>query len=115
MTHNFVSLVFHCTIQKTFRRWLCYFAVAGAALLSAHPAQAQNFSDPRLLRLLSLMQQRLNMAQDVARHKWSARISIDEPEPEEALLKKVAGLASQYGIEQRVAHDFFVHKSSPAK
>jgi|GEM_PF-4333766 len=107
MTHKFVSRVFHCAIHKTFQRWLCYFAVVGAALLPAHSAQAQNANDPRLLRLLSLMQQRLNMAQDVARHKWNTRIPIDEPEPEDALLKKVAGLASQYDIEQRVAHDFF--------
>lgn len=94
-------------VQKTFFPWLLYVVLACAALSLSHPAQAQHASDPRLLRLLSLMQQRLNLAQDVAMYKWNAKAAIDDPVREQQILDGLAQQAPQYGLEPRQVQDFF--------
>ena len=73
----------------------------------ASPAQAQNAIDPRLLRLLGLMQQRLDVAQDVAMYKWNAKAAIDDPVREQQILDALAKQAPQYGLEPKLAQDFF--------
>ncbi|MFZ3002830.1 MAG: gamma subclass chorismate mutase AroQ [Undibacterium umbellatum] len=93
--------------RKTLPSWLIYFVCLCAALMLAFPAQAQNASDPRLLRLLSLMQQRLDLAQDVAMYKWNTRAAIDDPVREQQILDALAQQAPQYGLEPKLAQDFF--------
>lgn len=93
--------------RKTLPPWLIYFVFVCAALMLASPAQAQNASDPRLLRLLGLMQQRLDVAQDVAMYKWNAKAAIDDPVREQQILEALARQAPQYGLEPKLALDFF--------
>ncbi|MFZ6745530.1 gamma subclass chorismate mutase AroQ [Undibacterium sp. JH2W] len=95
------------TSPATFKHWLCYLALACAAWSLACPTQAQNAGDPRLLRLLSLMQQRLDLAQDVAMYKWNTKAAIDDPVREQQILDALAQQAPQYGLEPRLAQDFF--------
>lgn len=107
MAHYFFTTLAQRTVQKTFLPLLLYVALACAAVSLSHPAQAQSASDPRLLRLLSLMQQRLNLAQDVAMHKWNAKAAIDDPVREQQILDGLAQQAPQYGLEPKQVQDFF--------
>lgn len=93
--------------RKSLPPWLIYFVCLCAALMLAFPAQAQNASDPRLLRLLSLMQQRLDLAQDVAMYKWNTRAAIDDPVREQQILDALAKQAPPYDLEPKLAQDFF--------
>ncbi|MBC3907850.1 gamma subclass chorismate mutase AroQ [Undibacterium umbellatum] len=93
--------------RKTLPPWLIYLVFLCAALMLASPAQAQNAIDPRLLRLLGLMQQRLDVAQDVAMYKWNAKAAIDDPVREQQILDALAKQAPQYGLEPKLAQDFF--------
>ncbi|MFZ6779793.1 gamma subclass chorismate mutase AroQ [Undibacterium sp. Ji83W] len=104
--HSFTAVSLH-TVQKTMLQYLLYVILACAALSLSHPAQAQNASDPRLLRLLSLMQQRLSLAQDVAMYKWNAKAAIDDPVREQQILDALAKQAPQYGLAPKLAQDFF--------
>ena len=93
--------------RKTLPPWLIYFVCLCAALMLASPAKAQNASDSRLLRLLGLMQQRLDVAQDVAMYKWNAKAAIDDPVREQQILDALVKQAPQYGLEPKLAQDFF--------
>lgn len=104
--HSFSTLA-QRTAQKAFLPWLLYVALACAALSLPHPAQAQNASDPRLVRLMGLMQQRLNLAQDVAMYKWNAKAAIDDPVREQQILDALAQQSAQYGLAPRQVQDFF--------
>lgn len=95
------------TSPATFRHWLCYLALACAAWSLTSSAQAQPASDPRLVRLLSLMQQRLDLAQNVAMYKWNTRAAIDDPVREQQILDALAKQAPEYGLEPKLAQDFF--------
>ena len=53
------------------------------------------------------MRQRLNLAQDVAMYKWNARLAIDDPVREQQILDSLARQAPQYGLEPKLAQDFF--------
>lgn len=68
---------------------------------------AQPIADPRLTKLLLLMQQRLNLAQDVAMYKWNIQAEIDDPVREQQILAKLADQAPQYGLEPKLAQNFF--------
>lgn len=95
------------TSRTTLSYWLYYLALAFTAWSLASPAQAQHASDPRLVRLLSLMQQRLDLAQDVAMYKWNTRAAIDDPVREQQILDALAKQAPEYGLEPKLAQDFF--------
>ncbi len=107
MTSYSLTTVAQQRVQKTFSPWLIYLALACAVLSLPHSAHAQQASEPRLLRLLSLMQQRLVLAQDVAMYKWNARAAIDDPVREQQILDALMQQAPQYGLEQRRVYDFF--------
>ncbi|MFZ6679326.1 gamma subclass chorismate mutase AroQ [Undibacterium sp. Tian12W] len=110
MTDHSFSTLAQRTAQKAFLPWLLYVAYVAlvcAALSLPHPAQAQNASDPRLVRLMGLMQQRLNLAQDVAMYKWNAKAAIDDPVREQQILDALAQQAPQYGLAPRQVQDFF--------
>ncbi|MFZ6709390.1 gamma subclass chorismate mutase AroQ [Undibacterium sp. TC9W] len=110
MAHHSFSTLAQRTAQKAFLPWLlyvAYVALACAALSLPHPAQAQNASDPRIVRLMGLMQQRLNLAQDVATYKWNAKAAIDDPVREQQILDALAQQATQYGLAPRQVQDFF--------
>ncbi|MFZ6642920.1 gamma subclass chorismate mutase AroQ [Undibacterium sp. TC4M20W] len=113
MTDHSFSTLAQRPAQKAFLPWLLYVAyvayvtLACAALSLSHPAQAQNASDPRLVRLMGLMQQRLNLAQDVAMYKWNAKAAIDDPVREQQILDALAQQAAQYGLAPRQVQNFF--------
>ncbi|MFZ6873808.1 gamma subclass chorismate mutase AroQ [Undibacterium sp. Di27W] len=105
MAHHSLTAVAQRTAQKTFLSCLFYIALVCTALSPC--AHAQNASDPRLLRLLSLMQQRLDLAQDVAMYKWNTKAAIDDPVREQQILDALAQQAPQYGLDPKLAQDFF--------
>lgn len=107
MTSRSFTAVSQHAVQKTILQYLLFVTLACAAFSLSLPAQAQNASDPRLLRLLSLMQQRLNLAQDVAMYKWNAKAAIDDPVREQQILNGLAQQAPQYGLEPKQVQDFF--------
>lgn len=107
MTPNSFAAVSQRTAPKKILQWMFYLALTCLVLSLPHPAQAQHASDPRLLRLLSLMQQRLNLAQDVAMYKWNAKAAIDDPVREQQILDALAQQAPQYGLAPKQAQDFF--------
>ncbi|PXX42652.1 gamma subclass chorismate mutase AroQ [Undibacterium pigrum] len=102
----FIPAFFHAS-RRGLQHWLLYFALTCAALTLASPAQAQTASDTGLLRLLSLMQQRLDLAQDVAMYKWNTRAAIDDSVREQQILDALAKQAPEYGLEPKLAQDFF--------
>jgi chorismate mutase len=61
----------------------------------------------RVDALLSLMKQRLAIAQDVARAKWSARRPIDDPSREQQVVDDAATSARDYALDPRSAAAFF--------
>ncbi|MES2038391.1 MAG: gamma subclass chorismate mutase AroQ [Pseudomonadota bacterium] len=107
MTDHSFSTLAQRTAKKAFLPWLLYVALACAALSLPHSAQAQNASDPRLVRLMGLMQQRLNLAQDVAMYKWNAKAAIDDPVREQQILDALTQQALQYGLAPKQVQDFF--------
>ncbi|MCH8619533.1 gamma subclass chorismate mutase AroQ [Undibacterium sp. TS12] len=97
---------------------LCLFCLmfASASIVMATAAHAkvdaiaESSADPRLARLLTLIQQRLNLAQDVAMYKWNTRAAIDDPVREQQILDALALQAPQYGLEPKMAQDFFARQ-----
>ncbi|MFZ6655375.1 gamma subclass chorismate mutase AroQ [Undibacterium sp. TJN19] len=93
------------TLRHGFMLWL--FCLSLVLALPPQAALAQTNADPRLLHLLTLMQQRLVLAKDVAMYKWNAKVAIDDPVREQQILDALAKQAPQYGLTPDMAQGFF--------
>jgi chorismate mutase len=58
-------------------------------------------------RLLGLIEQRLDVAPEVARTKWNTKAPIDDPPREERVLDAAVEVAIAYGLDPQVAGVFF--------
>jgi chorismate mutase len=66
-------------------------------------------------RLLGLMQQRLAVAHDVARWKWSQGKPISDPDREARLLEQVVGLGRDRGLGPQFVRSFFAAQMEAGK
>jgi len=57
--------------------------------------------------VLELIQQRLAIADDVARVKWNTGAPIEDPPRERAIIDAIGRQAGGYGLDAAVAQDFF--------
>lgn len=76
------------------------------ATLQTQPARA-DADDTALTNLISLVSQRLALAEPVARWKWANHRPITDTPREQALLADVAKRASAAGVDPSFAHAFF--------
>jgi chorismate mutase len=58
-------------------------------------------------RLLGLIEQRLDVAPEVARTKWNTKAPIDDPPREERVLDAAVEVAIAYGLDPHLAGAFF--------
>jgi chorismate mutase len=87
---------------------------AGGCRPAAVPGIAgQNGAD--VDRLLSLMQQRLALMDEVARWKWSAGQQIVDPKRERELLEKVVERGQAKGLDPELIRGFFAAQMEAAK
>jgi chorismate mutase len=66
-------------------------------------------------RLLGLMRQRLLVAHDVARFKWSQGKPISDPAREAKLLEEVAALGRDRGLDPHFVRSFFTAEMEAGK
>jgi chorismate mutase len=85
------------------QRFLTAFFLALVAACAAPPLANSEEVD----RLLALMQERLRIAEGVARNKWSSGAPIEDPARESEIVEQVGGEAPRYGIDPAIARDFF--------
>jgi len=83
-----------------------------AAGCRARPADAP---PDALDRLLGLIQQRLLVAHDVARWKWSQGKPISDPAREAKLLEEVAALGRDRGLDPEFVRSFFTAQMEAGK
>ena len=57
--------------------------------------------------MLELIQQRLAIADDVARVKWNTGAAIEDPPRERAIIDAIGRQAPDYGLSAGAAQDFF--------
>ncbi|PXX98353.1 gamma subclass chorismate mutase AroQ [Halomonas sp. LBP4] len=66
-------------------------------------------------RMLSLIDARLDVAPVVARAKWNSGAAINAPEREAQLLDRVADEASEAGVDEAFAREFFEKQFDASK
>ncbi len=82
---------------------VCVLTSACVGVVGADPADDADVMD----RLLHLMKRRLEIAQDVARSKWSRGAPIEDPGREQAVIDAAALQAARRGMDaSRVQHFF---------
>ena len=82
------------------------FALCTALTLAPAPAHADS-DDTALTNLISLVSQRLALAEPVARWKWANHQDITDPPREAALLADVATRAAAAQVDPEFAREFF--------
>ncbi|CAB3765438.1 chorismate mutase [Paraburkholderia humisilvae] len=85
---------------------LCALGSAFAIAFASAHAQADS-DDTALTNLISLVSQRLALAEPVAQWKWLNHRPVDDASRETALLADVAKRAQAVGIDPDFAHAFF--------
>lgn len=79
--------------------------------LLAHPAVAAPAAichgEPQIARILSLMSQRLDLAEAVARHKWNRHVAIEDSAREQLIVTKLTGQAVAQGLPADWSEAFF--------
>ena len=84
----------------------CTLAALLIALLAACATQ-QPAEVAKIDRVLSLIQQRLAIADDVARNKWGSGAPIEDLPREREIIEGLADQAARYGLAPVIARDFF--------
>jgi chorismate mutase len=76
--------------------------------LSANAQEAFTQDDTRKVdTLLRLVQERLQVADEVARTKWNTKAAIEDLPREAQIVERVRGRAAEFGLEPQLAGDFF--------
>lgn len=100
-------------------RFLPYRSMAMArAVISmgqVHSAEPSNDARHTADRLLRLVDERLAIASDVAKDKWTSGNPIDAPAREVQILDRVVVEARRAGIDETFAQSFFDTSSMPAR
>ena len=68
-------------------------------LVAACSASTPQKQDPQLVRLFTLINERLSYMEDVAAWKWINRKPIEDLEREKAVLVATSNAAGQYGLD----------------
>jgi chorismate mutase len=103
-----------CALDSAFSRRLL-LAGAAALILTRSTAAAPLAGKDRLMTLVGLMRQRLDLMVEVARSKWNTGTSVEDLAREKSLADDVAGLAPRYGLNPLLAATFFRAQIEAAK
>ncbi len=93
---------------------LCALALCAALTLAPAPAHADS-DDTALTNLISLVSQRLALAEPVARWKWANHQAITDTPREAALLADVAKRAAAAQVDPAFARAFFQDQIDASK
>ncbi len=80
--------------------------LAACIVLLAACAQIESRTDP-IAHLLNLIEQRLALAEDVARSKWNSGAPVEDLARENEIVEAIGRDAGKYGITTAFAKDFF--------
>jgi len=94
---------------------LRFITLAMAGMLVAHPAPAKEKTPRRVScdvtqavgPVLALIEERLQLAEDVARYKWNVHGKIDDPAREQAVIRGMGQQATRRGLPVAWAERFF--------
>lgn len=96
-------------------RWL---GLALVALLVSGCATTASFTaadTTAVDRLLGSIEERLDVAAEVARTKWNTKAPIDDPAREQQIIDAVAREAGGYGLDPQVARAFLIAQIEASK
>jgi chorismate mutase len=93
---------------------LCALGSAFAIAFAPAPAHADT-DDTALTNLISLVSQRLSLAEPVAHWKWVNHRPVTDARREAALLADVAKRAQAAGVDAEFAHEFFQDQIDASK
>jgi chorismate mutase-like protein len=102
-----------CALDSAFSRRL--LLAGAAALILTRSTAAPLAGKDRLMTLVGLMRQRLDLMVEVARSKWNTGTSVEDLAREKSLADDVAGLAPRYGLNRLLAATFFRAQIEAAK
>ncbi|MDI5935742.1 gamma subclass chorismate mutase AroQ [Halomonas kalidii] len=91
---------------------LVLILLAGCQLQPPEPADEDKLA---IDRMLSLIDERLDVAPVVARSKWNSGAAIEAPEREAQILGRVADEASEAGVDEAFAREFFQKQFDASK
>src|SRR5439155_14550775 len=75
---------------------------------AAQPAASFGDEDTaRVDAVLRLIQERLDVAPEVAQTKWNSKAPIQDAPREQQIIDRVRGKAKDYGLEEQYVADFF--------
>ena len=77
------------------------------SLLAACATQQPPADVAKIDRVLTLIQQRLAIADDVARNKWNSGAPIEDLPREREIIEGIGKQAAGYGVAPELARDFF--------
>ncbi|MDT0591782.1 gamma subclass chorismate mutase AroQ [Halomonas sp. PAR8] len=90
-------------------RWLVATALLLGLLAGCQstPPSPSKENQAAIDRMLVLVDERLEVASQVARSKWNSGADIEAPEREAAILDRVTGRSAEAGVDESFARDFF--------
>src|ERR1700675_1398834 len=91
------------------------FLLAFAGHATAQTAAFSAEDVERIDTLLRLIQERLDVAPEVARTKWNTKAPIEDLPREQQIIDRVAKKATEYGLEPQVAETFFTGQIEASK
>jgi chorismate mutase len=97
------------------RHPVCCALALSAALACATPSASADSGDTALTNLISLVSQRLALAEPVARWKWAHHKPITDAPREAALLADVEKRAASAQVDPAFAHAFFEDQIDASK
>jgi len=89
------------------RRWLGWLLVASLAYGCAATRSFTAGDTDAVDRLLGLIEERLEVAPDVARTKWNTKAPIEDLPREQQIIDGVGRRAPEFGLDPQVAAAFF--------
>jgi chorismate mutase len=88
-------------------RWAALaLLVAGAGIAATPPARAPE-DVVKVDALLRLVQERLDVAPQVAQTKWNTKAPIEDLPREEQIIERVRGKAGEFGLDPQWVSEFF--------